>query len=107
MLATESAQPVLDYRAAASLRPKSLTRSSPWNFAGEYPSLLVLAPRKPEILMTRGVYRQSHRSSSGDLNCDSRPPQSNLRNSSIVTIPDDVTVLLLDSIGELLPLWVS
>jgi 3-deoxy-D-manno-octulosonic-acid transferase len=76
---------------------------------GEYPkALLVLAPRKPESFddaaefideSHRKFIRRSQMPIPGPA--AGQPPE----NSNIVTIPDDVTVLLVDSIGELASLY--
>ncbi len=76
---------------------------------GEYPkALLVLAPRKPECFDDAAEFiDESHRK----LIRRSRlpipgPAQSQaIQPSENSTIPDDVTVLLLDSIGELASLY--
>ncbi len=76
---------------------------------GEYPkALLVLAPRKPECFDDAAEFiDESHRK----LIRRSRlpipgPAQSQaIQPSDNSTIPDDVTVLLLDSIGELASLY--
>ncbi len=76
---------------------------------GEYPkALLVLAPRKPECFDEAAEFiDESHRKFIRRSRlpipepAQSRDPQSS--NNSI--IPDDVTVLLIDSIGELASLY--
>src|SRR5467141_5102704 len=76
---------------------------------GEYPkALLVLAPRKPECFDEAAEFvNESHRKFIRRSRlpipepAQSRDPQSS--NNSI--IPDDVTVLLIDSIGELASLY--
>src|SRR5947208_12570442 len=76
---------------------------------GEYPkSLLVLAPRKPECFdaasefidaLSRKFVRRSRLPIPGPAQSHANQP------SDSFTIPDDVTVLLLDSIGELASLY--
>jgi 3-deoxy-D-manno-octulosonic-acid transferase len=76
---------------------------------GEYPkALLVLAPRKPECFdeaaqfideSHRKFIRRSQLPIPGPAQSQAVPP------SSISTIPNDVTVLLIDSIGELASLY--
>jgi 3-deoxy-D-manno-octulosonic-acid transferase len=76
---------------------------------GEYPkALLVLAPRKPECFddaaefideSHRKFIRRSKLPIPGPAQTQAVPP------SNDSTIPDDVTVLLLDSIGELASLY--
>jgi 3-deoxy-D-manno-octulosonic-acid transferase len=76
---------------------------------GEYPkALLVLAPRKPECFdeaaefideSHRKFIRRSQLPIPGPAQLSASPPASNS------TIPDNVTVLLLDSIGELASIY--
>ena len=76
---------------------------------GEYPkALLVLAPRKPECFDSaaefideshRKFIRRSQLPIPGPSQLQSAPPSNNS------TIPSDVTVLLIDSIGELASLY--
>jgi 3-deoxy-D-manno-octulosonic-acid transferase len=76
---------------------------------GEYPkALLVLAPRKPEHFEAaaefideshRKFIRRSQLPISGPAQSQARSPSGNS------TMPDDVTVLLIDSIGELASLY--
>jgi 3-deoxy-D-manno-octulosonic-acid transferase len=73
---------------------------------GEYPNaLLVLAPRKPERFDAAADF--IHESRRKFLRRSQLPIQSTLNGaaSTTVTIPNDVTVLLLDSIGELASLY--
>ena len=82
---------------------------------GEYPkALLVLAPRKPEYFdaddpyKTPSAYSAGAQCRSGDSQGDGvlgRKMRHTLQPSDASTIPDDVTVLLLDSIGELASLY--
>ena len=76
---------------------------------GEYPkALLVLAPRKPENFDDAAEFiDESHRkfirrSQLPIPGPGARQPDGS---SNIVTIPDDITVLLVDSIGELASLY--
>jgi 3-deoxy-D-manno-octulosonic-acid transferase len=74
---------------------------------GEYPkALLVLAPRKPERFDAAAEFiEESHRKF---IRRSKLPiPGPAQANSPVdgITIPDDVTVLLLDSIGELASLY--
>ena len=76
---------------------------------GEYPkALLVLAPRKPEHFEAaaefideshRKFIRRSQLPIPGPSQSQASPPSGNS------TVPDDVTVLLIDSIGELASLY--
>jgi 3-deoxy-D-manno-octulosonic-acid transferase len=76
---------------------------------GEYPkALLVLAPRKPECFdeaaefideSHRKFIRRSQLPIPGPAQSSTNPPAGNS------TIPDNVTVLLLDSIGELASIY--
>ena len=76
---------------------------------GEYPkSLLVLAPRKPECFNAAAEFiDESHRKFIRRSRLPIPGPASKQSdgNSSAATIPDDITVLLLDSIGELASLY--
>jgi 3-deoxy-D-manno-octulosonic-acid transferase len=80
---------------------------------GEYRNaLLVLAPRKPEIFDAAAEFiDESHRKFIRRSNLPIRTPAQSLSQSQASghpgnsTIPDDVTVLLLDSIGELASLY--
>jgi len=76
---------------------------------GEYPkSLLVLAPRKPECFDAAAEFiDESHRKFLRRSRLPIPGPTSKPSdgNSNTATIPDDVTVLLLDSIGELASLY--
>jgi 3-deoxy-D-manno-octulosonic-acid transferase len=75
---------------------------------GEYPkALLVLAPRKPERFDAAAEFiDESHRKfiRRSQLPIPTVQTQAN-QPSANSTIPDDVTVLLLDSIGELASLY--
>ena len=76
---------------------------------GEYPkSLLVLAPRKPECFDAAAEFiDESHRKFIRRSRLPIPGPASKQSdgNSNAATIPDDITVLLLDSIGELASLY--
>jgi len=76
---------------------------------GEYPkSLLVLAPRKPECFEAAAEFiDESHRKFIQRSRLPIPGPASRQSdgNTNKATIPDDVTVLLLDSIGELASLY--
>ncbi len=76
---------------------------------GEYPkALLVLAPRKPESFNDAAEFiDESHRKFIRRSRLAIPGPASKQTdgNSNTATIPDDVTVLLLDSIGELASLY--
>jgi 3-deoxy-D-manno-octulosonic-acid transferase len=76
---------------------------------GEYPkALLVLAPRKPESFDDAAEFiDESHRKfiRRSQIPIPGPAARQSDGNSNIVTIPDDVTVLLLDSIGELASLY--
>ena len=76
---------------------------------GEYPkALLVLAPRKPEYFDDAAEFiDESHRKfiRRSQLRIPAPTQQHTLQPSDASTIPDDVTVLLLDSIGELASLY--
>ncbi len=76
---------------------------------GEYPkALLVLAPRKPECFDEAAEFiDESHRKFIRRSRLPIPVPASKQSdgNSDAARIPDDVTVLLLDSIGELASLY--
>ena len=76
---------------------------------GEYPkALLVLAPRKPECFDAAAEFiDESHRKfiRRSKLPIPGPASKQSDRNSNDATISDDVTVLLLDSIGELASLY--
>jgi len=75
---------------------------------GEYPkALLVLAPRKPERFDAAAEFiDESHRKFIRRSQLPIPAAQSQVSaTSSASTLPDDVTVLLLDSIGELASLY--
>ena len=76
---------------------------------GEYPkALLVLAPRKPECFDAAAEFiDESHRKfiRRSKLPIPGPASKQSDRNSNDPTISDDVTVLLLDSIGELASLY--
>ena len=76
---------------------------------GEYPkSLLVLAPRKPECFDAAAEFiDESHRKFIRRSRLPIPGPASKQPDgsSNVATIPDDITVLLLDSIGELASLY--
>ena len=76
---------------------------------GEYPkALLVLAPRKPECFDAAAEFiDESHRKFIRRSRLPIPGPASKQSdgNSNAANIPDDVTVLLLDSIGELASLY--
>jgi 3-deoxy-D-manno-octulosonic-acid transferase len=76
---------------------------------GEYPkALLVLAPRKPECFDEAAEFiEESHRKfiRRSRLAIPGPSVKQSDGNSNTATIPDDVTVLLLDSIGELASLY--
>ena len=76
---------------------------------GEYPNaLLVLAPRKPESFDDAAEFiDESHRKfiRRSQMPIPGPAAGQSPENSNIVTIPDDVTVLLVDSIGELASLY--
>jgi 3-deoxy-D-manno-octulosonic-acid transferase len=76
---------------------------------GEYPkALLVLAPRKPECFDEAAEFiDESHRKFIRRSRLPIPGPASKQSdgNSNAAIIPDDVTVLLLDSIGELASLY--
>ena len=76
---------------------------------GEYPkALLVLAPRKPEYFDAAAEFiDESHRKfiRRSRLSIPAPASKQSDGHSNTPTIPDDVTVLLLDSIGELASLY--
>jgi 3-deoxy-D-manno-octulosonic-acid transferase len=76
---------------------------------GEYPkALLVLAPRKPECFDEAAEFiDESHRKfiRRSQLAIPGPAQPQTVQASNHSTIPDDVTVLLLDSIGELASLY--
>jgi 3-deoxy-D-manno-octulosonic-acid transferase len=76
---------------------------------GEYPkALLVLAPRKPESFDDAAEFiDESHRKfiRRSQMPIPGPAAEQSDGNPNIITIPDDVTVLLLDSIGELASLY--
>ncbi len=76
---------------------------------GEYPkALLVLAPRKPESFDDAAEFiDESHRKfiRRSQMPIPGPAAKQSDGNPNIITIPDDVTVLLLDSIGELASLY--
>jgi 3-deoxy-D-manno-octulosonic-acid transferase len=76
---------------------------------GEYPkALLVLAPRKPECFDSAAEFiDESHRKfiRRSQLPIPAPAQSSNGNTGAVPSIPDDVTVLLLDSIGELASLY--
>jgi 3-deoxy-D-manno-octulosonic-acid transferase len=76
---------------------------------GEYPkAFLVLAPRKPERFEAAAEFiHESHRKfiRRSQLMIPAPAQSQAMQSSSDSTIPDDVTVLLLDSIGELASLY--
>jgi 3-deoxy-D-manno-octulosonic-acid transferase len=74
---------------------------------GEYPNgLLVLAPRKPERFDSAAEYiDESHRKFLRRSQLPIPAPAQAAQPAGSVTIPNDVTVLLLDSLGELASLY--
>lgn len=74
---------------------------------GEYPkALLVLAPRKPECFESAAQFvGDSHRKFIRRSHLPVPRPSENGKPHGEFQIPDDVTVLLLDSIGELASLY--
>jgi 3-deoxy-D-manno-octulosonic-acid transferase len=74
---------------------------------GEHPkALLVLAPRKPERFAAAAEFiDESHRKFLTRSKLAIAGPGQNGSNSEIPQIPSDVTVILLDSIGELSSLY--
>ena len=74
---------------------------------GEYPkALLVLAPRKPECFDSAAEFiDESHRKFLRRSQLPVPGPSQNGAQCGEFSIPDDVTVILLDSIGELASLY--
>jgi 3-deoxy-D-manno-octulosonic-acid transferase len=74
---------------------------------GEHPqALLVLAPRKPERFEAAAEFiDESHRKYLRRSQLPVPAPSKAVSQNGDATIPDDVTVLLLDSIGELASLY--
>jgi 3-deoxy-D-manno-octulosonic-acid transferase len=76
---------------------------------GEYPhALLVLAPRKPERFQDAADFIHESRRKfirRSELSIPQNGISSTGGNSHTASIPDDVTVVLLDSIGELASLY--
>jgi len=74
---------------------------------GEHPrALLVLAPRKPECFDSAAVYiEESHRKFLRRSQLPIPKPSQNGNAPGEFVIPDEVTVILLDSIGELASLY--
>jgi 3-deoxy-D-manno-octulosonic-acid transferase len=74
---------------------------------GEYPkALLVLAPRKPECFESAAEFiDESHRKFIRRSQLPIPGPSQNGALTSESSIPDDVTVILLDTIGELASLY--
>ena len=74
---------------------------------GEYPkALLVLAPRKPECFDSAAQFiDESHRKFIRRSQLPVPGPSHNDRPHGEFSIPEDVTVILLDSIGELASLY--
>lgn len=74
---------------------------------GEFPrALLVLAPRKPECFESAAQFiGDSHRKFIRRSQLPVPGPSQNGRPPGEFAIPDDVTVILLDSIGELASLY--
>lgn len=74
---------------------------------GEYPkALLVLAPRKPECFESAAEFiDESHRKFIRRSQLPVPGPSQNGAHASESSIPDDVTVILLDTIGELASLY--
>ena len=74
---------------------------------GEYPkALLVLAPRKPECFESAAQFiDESHRRFIRRSQLPVPRPSQNGKLPSEFEIPEDVTVILLDSIGELASLY--
>ncbi len=69
-------------------------------------ALLVLAPRKPECFQSAAQFiEDSHRKFLRRSQIPVPGPSQNGAKSGEFTIPDDVTVILLDSIGELASLY--
>ncbi|HKW57771.1 MAG TPA: 3-deoxy-D-manno-octulosonic acid transferase [Candidatus Acidoferrum sp.] len=74
---------------------------------GEYPkALLVLAPRKPECFESAANFiEESHRRFLRRSELPVPRPSQNGKSAGECAIPDEVTVILLDSIGELASLY--
>jgi 3-deoxy-D-manno-octulosonic-acid transferase len=74
---------------------------------GEYPkALLVLAPRKPECFASAAEFiDESHRKFIRRSQLPIPGPSQNGALTGEPSIPDDVTVILLDTIGELASLY--
>jgi len=74
---------------------------------GEHPhALLVLAPRKPERFEAAAEFiHESHRQYIRRSQLPVPAPSKAVSQNGDATIPEDVTVLLLDSIGELASLY--
>jgi 3-deoxy-D-manno-octulosonic-acid transferase len=74
---------------------------------GEFPkALLVLAPRKPECFDSAAQFiEDSHREFVRRSQLPVAGPSQNGKPAGDFTIPEDVTVILLDSIGELASLY--
>jgi 3-deoxy-D-manno-octulosonic-acid transferase len=74
---------------------------------GEYPkALLVLAPRKPECFASAAEFiDESHRKFIRRSQLPIPGPSQNGAQTGEPSIPDDVTVILLDTIGELASLY--
>jgi 3-deoxy-D-manno-octulosonic-acid transferase len=74
---------------------------------GEFPkALLVLAPRKPECFASAAEFiDESHRKFIRRSQVPVPSPSQNGASPAEFSIPDDVTVILLDSIGELASLY--
>jgi 3-deoxy-D-manno-octulosonic-acid transferase len=74
---------------------------------GEHPrALLVLAPRKPERFEAAAEFiHESHRQYIRRSQLPIPAPSKAVSQNGDATIPEDVTVLLLDSIGELASLY--
>jgi 3-deoxy-D-manno-octulosonic-acid transferase len=74
---------------------------------GEYPkALLVLAPRKPECFESAAEFiDESHRKFIRRSQLPIPGPSQNGALTGEASIPDDVTVILLDTIGELASLY--
>jgi 3-deoxy-D-manno-octulosonic-acid transferase len=74
---------------------------------GDYPkALLVLAPRKPERFQVAAEFiEESHRKFVRRSDLGIAKPEGGGTRGPDAHIPDDVTVLLLDSIGELASLY--
>jgi 3-deoxy-D-manno-octulosonic-acid transferase len=74
---------------------------------GEYPNaLLVLAPRKPERFESAAEFiHESRRKFISRSQLQVASPDKQYESQAQTSIPQDVTVLLLDSIGELASLY--